>query len=427
MPVVHGRGYAGLSSLSRLAGGLVVLVLLAGCAQGAAPGPAPTTTLRSLPTLAATELPNSMDCLVVSSQATPDATEPSIFPPAGASDHIQGAETPSVTFLEYTDLQVGASAGLDAVLTELVKRYPQDVRRVFRHFPLSYSDKGMLAAAAAEAAGKQNKFWEMSALLTDKQADWTKLDGAAFQDWLAQQAQGIGLDEKQFTQDIRDPQIKTALDQAQHFGLTSGMATMPFLLVNGRIYQGPRDLRSLDSLVKLLRMQSHQFSECPPFVIDPAKEYFADVQTSKGKIVLQLFPKEAPLSVNNFVFLSRQGWFDGVMFHRVIKDSLAQAGDPSGTGFGSPGYAFPDEIGSLLFDKPGLLAMANAGPNSNGSQFFITLRAMPDLNGKYTIFGQVVEGMDVLAQLTPRDPSLAADLPNGDTILKVEIREQQAK
>jgi cyclophilin family peptidyl-prolyl cis-trans isomerase len=230
------------------------------------------------------------------------------------------------------------------------------------------------------------------------------------------------LDPKILIQDIRDPQIKAKLDQAQHFGMANGIPTIPFLLVNARIYQGPRDLHSLENLVNLLRMESHQFSECPPFVIDPQKQYFADVQTSKGKIVLQLFPKEAPLSVNNFVFLSRKGWYDGVMFHRVIKDMLAQAGDPSGTGFGSPGYAFPDEISTLKFDKPGLLAMANAGPNSNGSQFFITMRAIPDLDGKYTIFGQVLQGAEIVSSLTLRDPSTAGNLPDGDTIIKIDIR-----
>ena len=148
------------------------------------------------------------------------------------------------------------------------------------------------------------------------------------------------------------------------------------------------------------------------------------METTRGRIVLQLYPQEAPLAVNSFVFLARQGWYDGVPFHRVIADFVAQTGDPSETGFGSPGYAFPDEISDLRFDRPGILAMANAGPNSNGSQFFITYRAAPELDGLHTIFGQVLEGMDVLTALTPRDPSQTNELAEADRILKVEIQEK---
>jgi cyclophilin family peptidyl-prolyl cis-trans isomerase len=131
------------------------------------------------------------------------------------------------------------------------------------------------------------------------------------------------------------------------------------------------------------------------------------------------------LAVNNFIFLVKQGWYDGVTFHRVLPGYIAQAGDRSGTGFGGPGYAFDNEISSFLtFDGPGVVAMANAGPGSNGSQFFITYTATPNLNGGYTIFGRVIAGMAVAQMLTPRDPSRALDLPPGDKILSVTIEEQ---
>jgi cyclophilin family peptidyl-prolyl cis-trans isomerase len=128
--------------------------------------------------------------------------------------------------------------------------------------------------------------------------------------------------------------------------------------------------------------------------------------------------------VNNFVFLARNGWYDGVTFHRVIQDFVAQAGDPSGTGYGSPGYAFSNEISDLKFDKAGLVAMANAGPDSNGSQFFITFAPVPRLDGSYTIFGQVISGMEVVKKLSTRDPSGGLDLPPGDVITSVEIEEK---
>jgi cyclophilin family peptidyl-prolyl cis-trans isomerase len=139
--------------------------------------------------------------------------------------------------------------------------------------------------------------------------------------------------------------------------------------------------------------------------IDPKKKYVATLHTDQGDIVAELFADKAPKTVNNFVFLARQGFYDGVIFHRVIKDFMAQGGDPTGSGRGGPGYRFDDEFHpSLRHDRPGLLSMANAGAGTNGSQFFITHVPTPWLDNKHTIFGQVVEGMDVVLSIPPRDP-----------------------
>ncbi|MBP9797752.1 peptidylprolyl isomerase [Candidatus Woesebacteria bacterium] len=130
--------------------------------------------------------------------------------------------------------------------------------------------------------------------------------------------------------------------------------------------------------------------------IDTAKKYTAVVKTSKGDMTIDLYTKESPKTVNNFVFLARKGFYDGVIFHRVIKDFMIQGGDPTGTGMGDPGYKFEDEMNDFVFDGAGILAMANSGPNTNGSQFFITHAATPWLTGKHTIFGKVSKGIDVL-------------------------------
>jgi peptidyl-prolyl cis-trans isomerase A (cyclophilin A) len=131
--------------------------------------------------------------------------------------------------------------------------------------------------------------------------------------------------------------------------------------------------------------------------IEADKSYTARINTNRGTIEIELFSKEAPKTVNSFVFLAGEGFYDGVIFHRVIKDFMLQGGDPTGTGTGGPGYRFEDEIvASLVFDRPSLLAMANSGPGTNGSQFFITLVPTPHLNGLHTIFGQVVGGQDVV-------------------------------
>lgn len=131
--------------------------------------------------------------------------------------------------------------------------------------------------------------------------------------------------------------------------------------------------------------------------IDPEKTYSATLETSRGTIVCDLFAKEAPITVNNFVFLAREGFYDGTKFHRVIADFMIQGGDPQGTGTGGPGYRFADEFkGNPHKHQVGSLSMANAGPGTNGSQFFITHIATEWLNGKHTVFGQVRTGQDVV-------------------------------
>lgn len=168
------------------------------------------------------------------------------------------------------------------------------------------------------------------------------------------------------------------------------------------------------------------YSAPPPMTIDPEKYYYATLQTEKGDIKLQLFADRAPITVNNFVFLAREGFYDNTTFHRVLEGFMAQAGDPSGTGGGGPGYMFEDEIvEGLVFDRPNLLAMANAGPGTNGSQFFITFAATQWLDGMHTIFGEVIEGQDVLAALTRRDPDQNPTEP-GDLIQTVVIEESDS-
>ena len=148
-----------------------------------------------------------------------------------------------------------------------------------------------------------------------------------------------------------------------------------------------------------------QWSKPPEMQIDPKKQYKANMETDKGSMVIELFADKTPKTVNNFVFLAREGFYEGVMFHRVISNFMAQGGDPTGRGSGGPGYKFEDEFHpSLRHDKQGILSMANAGPNTNGSQFFITHGPTPHLDNRHSVFGQVVEGLDVLMSIPPRDP-----------------------
>lgn len=169
-----------------------------------------------------------------------------------------------------------------------------------------------------------------------------------------------------------------------------------------------------------------QWSEPPEMMIDPDKVYVATFRTEKGDIVVELFANRAPKTVNNLYFLAGEGFYDDTTFHRVLDGFMAQGGDPTGTGMGGPGYQFEDEIiGNLTFDEPGLLAMANAGPGTNGSQFFITFEPAPWLDGRHTIFGKVIEGMDVLDSLTRRDPMQTPEI-EGDRLETVIVEEVAA-
>ncbi len=148
-----------------------------------------------------------------------------------------------------------------------------------------------------------------------------------------------------------------------------------------------------------------QWKRAPEMLLDPKMAYEATLVTDKGDIKIALFADKTPQTVNNFVFLAREGYYDGTIFHRVINNFMVQGGDPTGTGRGGPGYSFNDEFHpKLKHHGPGVLSMANAGPNTNGSQFFITHVATPWLDGKHSVFGQVIEGLDVLLSIPERDP-----------------------
>jgi cyclophilin family peptidyl-prolyl cis-trans isomerase len=316
------------------------------------------------------------------------------------------------------------------VLAQLEKDFSNDLRVVYRHFPLigtpeqPFHDKAAISAQAAEAAGVQGQFWEMYELLMSHQGEWASLTPEQFQTWVIEQASTLGLDVSKFEIGLTSEEIVSKVQAAWDRGVEIGIPGTPFMLLNGAPYNSGLDYYTLSSVIELTRLQDRQFTDCPPMVIDPAKQYFATLQTDQGDILIELFADKAPLAVNNFVFLARNGWYDGVTFHRVLPGFVAQTGDPSGTGYGGPGYAFKNETSDLSFDQAGMVAMANAGPDSNGSQFFITLAPASQLNNGYTLFGRVISGMDVVKKLTPRDPSQNADLPPGDQLINIEIEEK---
>ncbi len=311
------------------------------------------------------------------------------------------------------------------VIGELMKNH-DDVRFVFRPLPLiGVTDKSEASVIAALAADEQDKFWAMYDLLFARYNEWTSLTPEKFNAWVVEESVKVGIDGDQLQAAITADKTTTRMMSMYDAAKKLNIPAVPLVLINGALQPSyVLDYQNISDTVGLIALGHKQFTSCPAFNINPVKQYIATIHTEKGDIVIQLFPDKAPLAVNSFVFLARQGWFEGVTFHRVIPGFVAQAGDPSGTGKGNPGYFFNNEIGDLKFDKPGIVSMANSGPDTNGSQFFITFAPAPHLDGGYTIFGQVISGLDVAEKLTPRDPSQGITLAPGDKIISVNIEEK---
>lgn len=371
-----------------------------------------------------------MACTVAERGLIPDA--PSPFPPVNDADRAQGPADARVTFIVYLDPQCRRSAELHGVLTALQAQYPDEVRVVVRLFPLqSLHYQAQLAAQALEAADAQGRFWDMLALLFEQQELWSSMDPTRFEPALAELAAQLGLDAGRFAADLSSETTLARVEHAYDDAITLGLSDTPALAINGQYYEGPLDAWTLGATIELLRLEARQFHECPPLQAGANKTTTAILHTTQGDIVIALLPEQAPLAVNNFIFLARQGWYDNVPFHRVIPEVFIQTGDPSGTGLGGPGYTFADELASgATFDQAGRVGMAGAATadgkrDHNGSQFFITYGPLPKLDGQHTLFGQVIAGMDVAARLTPRDPVTdPTGLPEPDRILSVEIIEE---
>ena len=401
-----------------------IISILAACAPAEIPVTptfAPTEPIIIIPTPPQI----SPACASVDLQPTPGPDTPSLFPPVGTEDHFRGSEDAAVTLVIYDDFQC-TDCNYLPLSQELFDTYPEDVRIVYRYYPyVALFDKGELAARATEAAAYQDKFWEMHDLLFEHQAEWIDLPVDSFEGWVTVRAEELELDKARFTADFNSTAVIERVQKAAQAGATIGIPKLPFFLINGQIYSGSTDYETLSQIISLITLGQRQFVECPPETINPSKQYIATLHTEKGDILLQLYPEKAPVAVNSFVFLARQGWFDDITFHRVLPGFMAQTGDPSGTGQGNPGYLFKNEYNpTLQFDKAGVVGMANSGPDTNGSQFFITYEPAPHLNGSYTIFGKVISGMDVLEGLTPRDPQPGVSLPPGDKLISVTIEER---
>ncbi len=392
--------------------------------------PTPTPTLTPSPTpIPRSPTPPPTVATVGTTAAppspTPTPTRPWQIPEVNDDDWVKGGADARLVLVEYSDFQCPACASLTPMLQRLEKAFPDQLRIVFRHFPLtSIHDKAVLAAEAAEAAGAQGKFWEMHDLLFSRQRDWSPQSRDEAMTTFVSYARELGLDVERFSRELQEGKYRPLVEKRRDEARSLGLPGTPTVFINGQ-YLDPRRIPLnefvLAGLIKLYNYDGPLYSAPPPMVLEQSRPYFALVETNRGTFCIELFADKTPRTVNNFVFLAREGFYDGVPFHRVIPDFVAQTGDPTGGGFGGPGYQFADEFDpQLKHDGPGIVSMANSGPNTNGSQFFITYRALPSLDGKHTVFGRVVKGMKVVESLTPRDPQRDPYAP-ADRIIKITI------
>jgi protein-disulfide isomerase/cyclophilin family peptidyl-prolyl cis-trans isomerase len=396
---------------------LMILVLLSSCVPATTmPQWADTATTAPVmvtdtpaPTIAM-ESPTALpEQAVVQTTGTCSVFDTKIRP----TDWVKGNPDAKITFTVYSDFQCPYCAKLAPTLSEIVAKYPDDIRVVFRHFPLPNHPHALISAQAAEAAGLQGKFWEYEEALFTNQSDWSALDNTAVEEYFVKLAVELGLKQDQFIQDMKSDAIVQKVKTSQDTAMSENVAYTPFFLVNGMEWQGT-DIEILSSLIETLKVKNPYFESCPPTVVDTQKSYTATLATSRGDIVIQLFADSAPAAVNSLVFLGQQDWYANQQFFRVFTESatnglqLVLTGDPSNTGFGSAGYSLTMDTSSKTFDKEGLVGMVNS------SQFFITTAAQPSLNGNYPVIGEVIQGYELVKQMTSP----------GETIKSITITEK---
>lgn len=318
------------------------------------------------------------------------------------------------------------------MLERLVDAYPEQVQLIYRHFPLSsIHDNAQLSAEAAEAAGAQGAFWQYYQALYDRQQAWSSLNGDEVQQYFIDLANELGLDEQTFRDALEDNTYTEYVAAMEMESVAIGLSGTPSVIVDGQLIPNvPFEYDIWDGYVqqRIIAVAAEeilaeiQYDAPPPMTIDENASYIATIQLeSGGKVVIELLTQSAPETVNNFIFLAEEGWYDGVTFHRVIPGFMAQTGDPTGLGIGGPGYAINDEFDlELSHSGPGVVSMANSGPNTGGSQFFILYGPATHLDGLHAIFGQVIEGMDIVEGITPRDPQ-DPNAPDGDRIVTITI------
>ena len=426
----------------------ILAAVLAACS----PVPEAATEIQASPTAEETETTPTEEAAATPPFPVADADNPCLpfslmdvllqtphpnLPPVSADDWQNGPADAAVTFMVYSELQCPFCAQFEPLMVAIQEKYPDDVRTVFRHrpFPESFHNKSILAAQALEAAGKQGKFEEFKNFMFERQSKdpnnpavadlpdgefWSGLTPDQFDEWMAERVPDLGINADQFLEDMFSDEIVQKIQQKKDEADRLGINGTPTLFING--YPWPEQQRGVELFsiyTDLILSQEMEFDACPPTVIEEGKDYYATISTTQGDIVVDLFEEQAPIAVNSFIFLARQGWYDDLRL--FVTDELALSGDPSDTGFGGSGYILLDEVNAdLNFDEPGMLASyARLGPGMNTSSFFISKIPLTGQEGR-TIFGRITEGLDVLEKLTLLETTTQETL---DRVVSISITE----
>jgi cyclophilin family peptidyl-prolyl cis-trans isomerase/protein-disulfide isomerase len=333
---------------------------------------------------------------------------PTLVPiaPITDADWTRGPAEAPITLLLYSDFDCNSCADLALVLGELQTLHPDDIRLVFRDFPLlTIRDKSALAAQATASAGEQGRFWEMHDLLFARYAEWSALTPEEFTAWLVRVAPLAGVDAAVLSNDLQTRRFEPYVADAYNQAVASGIPGAPFLFFNRDLFMLPPTLENLEAAVRLTLLTERQFTSPPDFTLDLTSDYYARIRLNIGEVILDLYEASAPQAVNSFVYLARSGWYDHTPAFRVVRGQYVEFGDPSGTGLGTPGYSYGLESSpAVTFDQPGVVGVASDDPSTNGSRFFVALTALPMYDGERTVLGQVVSGLDLLDALPARDP-----------------------
>jgi cyclophilin family peptidyl-prolyl cis-trans isomerase/protein-disulfide isomerase len=381
---------------------MLVALVLAGCAP-----------VVSTPT----SVPTAWVPIPLNPASTPGTPTPSPVPitplptlepiaPISESDWVRGPADAPITLLLYSDFDCSTCANLAAVLSDLLAMHPDDIRLVFRDFPLlTIREKASLAAQAAASASEQGRFWEMHDLLFARYDEWEALTPEQFTSWLGRNATGAGVQAVQLLEDLRSRRFEPAVADAYNQAVASGIPGTPFLFFNRDLFLLPPTIENLEANVRLSLLTARQFAAPPPMRLDPDTDYYARLRLNVGEVIIDLFEDSAPQAVNSFVYLAESGWYDDTPAFRVVRGQYVELGDPSGTGFGAPGFSYGLEVSpALAFDRPGIVGVATDDPSTNGSRFFVSLTALPMYDGARTVLGQVVSGLDLFDALLARDP-----------------------
>ncbi len=345
-------------------------------------------------------------------------------------DHVIGPENATMTIIEYADFQCPYCAAASMLALEFQQSHPEDVRYVYRHFPLSFHEKAPMAAYAADAAGKQGLFFEAEEFIYAQKNEWTALEDLdAFDAWLKENIASVSdaLDYEQWEADYESAEIRETVDGAfDKVVATNLIGGTPTFFAN---FYSVTNYSALEDYLNVFKNQANYRGECPTLAVEEGKEYRAVLNTSDGEIIINLLADKAPNLVSNFIELAQAGWYNGNMFRNVVPGFTAQTGDPSNTGTAIAGYTLADEnLNSGAFNEPGAVFMANTGANTNSCQFVITgdaaaylresiAEANPDMdeetlnarvetklaamNENYSVFGRVDEAsLEVLSKIS---------------------------